>query len=97
MAKLSREDVLRLADLARIHVTDAEVDEFSDELSPILEYVEQLNDIDVDGLSPTNQVTGLTNVTRPDTVIDYGYSPHDLLKNVPKTEANQLKVPRMIG
>ena len=97
MAKLSRDDVLHLAQLARISLSEAEVDEFSEELSAILQYVEHLSSVDVSGLKPTNQVTGLTNVMREDVVKDYGYAPADLLKNVPKTEANQLKVKRMIG
>lgn len=97
MTKLSRDDVLRLASLARISLSDDEVNEFSGELSEILQYVEQLGSIDVDSLEPTNQVTGLTNVMRDDEVIDYGYAPLDLLKNVPAVQDNQLKVKRMIG
>lgn len=97
MATLSRDDVLKLARLARISLSDAEVEEFSGELSAILQYVEQLSSVDVEGLKPTNQVTGLTNVMRKDEVIDYGYAPADLLKNVPAVENNQLKVKRMIG
>jgi aspartyl-tRNA(Asn)/glutamyl-tRNA(Gln) amidotransferase subunit C len=62
-----------------------------------LGYVEQLGGVDVTGLEPTNQVTGLTNVMRPDEVIDYGYTPDKLLQNVPAVEKNQLKVKRMIS
>jgi aspartyl-tRNA(Asn)/glutamyl-tRNA(Gln) amidotransferase subunit C len=97
MAKLTRDDVLKLASLARISLNDDEVMEFSEELSAILQYVEQLSNVDVNGLQPTNQVTGLTNVMRKDEVKDYGYQPDDLLKNVPKTQNNMLKVKRMIG
>jgi aspartyl-tRNA(Asn)/glutamyl-tRNA(Gln) amidotransferase subunit C len=97
MTKLSREDVLKLAELCRISLTDDEVDSFAEELSAILGYVEQLSSADVDGLQPTNQVTGLTNVMRKDEVKHYGYEPADLLKNVPAVEKNQLKVKRMIG
>jgi aspartyl-tRNA(Asn)/glutamyl-tRNA(Gln) amidotransferase subunit C len=97
MAKLTRDDVLHLAALARISLSDDEVEEFSEELSAILQYVEQLSSVNVDGLEPTNQVTGLTNVMREDVVKDYGYKPEDLLKNVPKTQDNQLRVKRMIG
>lgn len=97
MAKLTRDDVLKLAQLARISLSDEEVTEFSEELSAILQYVEQLSSVDVSGLEPTNQVTGLTNVMRKDEVKDYGYKPQDLLKNVPKTQDNMLKVKRMIG
>lgn len=97
MAKLTRDDVLKLAQLARISLTDEEAEAFTGELSAILQYVEQLSSVDVSGLEPTNQVTGLTNVMRPDEVIDYGYHPAKLLENVPAVEKNQLKVKRMIG
>lgn len=97
MAQLTRDDVLKLAALARISLNDDEVDEFSTELSAILQYVEQLSSVDVGGLTPTNQVTGLTNIMREDKVKEYGYQPLDLLKNVPKTQDNMLKVKRMVG
>ena len=97
MTKLSREDILKLAALARLGLTDSEVDEFSVELSAILQYVEQLSAVDTDDLEPTSQVTGLTNVTRRDVVTSYGYEPHELLKNVPTTENQYIKVKRMIG
>ena len=97
MAKLTRDDVLKLARLARISLTEDEVEEYAEELSAILGYVEQLSSVDVSGLAPTNQVTGLTNVTREDEVKDYGYTPADLLKIVPNVQADQIKVKRMIG
>lgn len=97
MAKLTREDVLKLARLARLDLTDEEIGEFSEELSEILQYVEQLQKVDTAGLKPTNQVTGLTNVTRDDEVIDYGYAAADLLKNVPAAKNNQIKVKRMLA
>lgn len=97
MAELTREDILKLARLARLGLTDEEVEEFSKELTAILQYVEQLSNVDVTGLAPTSQVTGLTNVTRADEVKHYGYDPLDLLKNVPAVEKNQIKVKRMIG
>ncbi len=97
MAKLSRDDVLKLAQLARLQLTEAEVEEYSAELSEILQYVEQLSNVAVEGLEPTNQVTGLTNVTREDVVRDYGYQTADLLKNVPAVQDSQIKVKRMIG
>lgn len=97
MTKLTRDDVLKLAQLARISLSEGEVEEYSEELSAILQYVEMLSSVDVEGLQPTNQVTGLTNVMRDDTVIDYGYAPADLLKNAPAVQDDQLKVKRMIG
>lgn len=97
MTKLRSEDVLKLAQLARISLSDDEVSEYVDELSAILQYVAQLSAVDVTGLKPTNQVTGLTNVMRQDKLIDYGYTPQELLKNVPRSQNNLLKVNRMIG
>ncbi|HSX05311.1 MAG TPA: Asp-tRNA(Asn)/Glu-tRNA(Gln) amidotransferase subunit GatC [Candidatus Saccharimonadales bacterium] len=97
MAKLTREDVLKLASLARISLSDEEVEEFSEELSAILQYVEQLSSVDVSGLKPTNQVTGLTNVMRKDEFINYGMTPDELLKLVPRTEGRYIRVKRMIG
>lgn len=97
MAQLTREDILKLAQLARLGLTEEEVTEFSKELTAILQYVEQLSDVDVSGLTPTSQVTGLTNVTRADEVKQYGYEPLDLLQNVPTTQNNLIKVKRMIG
>lgn len=97
MSKLSRDDVLKLARLARLSLSEAEIEEYSRELSEILQYVEQLGAIDVEGLKPTNQITGLKNVTRSDTVRDYGYGPKKLLENVPSVSSDEIKVKRMIG
>lgn len=97
MTNLTRDDVFKLAQLARLELTDEEADAYIKELSAILRYVEQLQTVDTTGLAPTNQVTGLTNVMRFDKVIDYGYPPADLLKNVPEVQDDQIKVRRMIG
>src|SRR5580704_7197834 len=97
MADLSRDDVLKLARLARLDLTDEEIELFAKELTEILHYVEQLQSVDVSGLKPTNQVTGLTNIMRKDEVIDYGYAPKELLKNVPDVQDDHIKVKRMIG
>jgi Asp-tRNA(Asn)/Glu-tRNA(Gln) amidotransferase C subunit len=55
-----------------------------------------LQNVEVDDLPPTYQVTGLTNVTREDQLIDYGYKPANLLKNVPAVVDNQIKVKRIL-
>ena len=96
MGTLSRDDVLKIAKLARLQLTDSEIDEYSTELSAILQYVEMLQTIDVTDLKATNQVTGLVNVTRADEVVDYGYKPQALYDNVPTMESDQIKVQLMI-
>jgi aspartyl-tRNA(Asn)/glutamyl-tRNA(Gln) amidotransferase subunit C len=97
MAELTRDDLLKLARLVQIDVTDDEVTEFTNEFNEILKYVEQLQAVDVEGLAPTSQVTGLVNVTRDDIVKEYGYDPKELLKNVPATDNDLIKVKRMIA
>ncbi len=97
MAKITREDVLKLASLSKIKLTDEEVDKFVIELDAIVKYVQQIDSVDVDGLEPTDQVTGLTNVMRKDEIIDYGTSPAELLKNAPSTQNSQIKVKRILN
>lgn len=96
MSKLSRDDVLKLAQLSRLKLSDEEIERFREELSSILEYVEILNNTDVTNLKPTYQVTGLSNIMRKDAVKDYGYKPTDLLKNAPAVKDNQFKVRRVL-
>jgi aspartyl-tRNA(Asn)/glutamyl-tRNA(Gln) amidotransferase subunit C len=97
MADLTREDVLKLARLARLTITEEEVEKYRTELSEILKYVEQLQSADVEGLEPTSQVTGLKNVMREDEIVDYGVSPDDLLRIAPNKQDRHVKVKRMIG
>lgn len=97
MAKLTRDDVLRLARLARLELSEDEIVKFQDELGSILGYVEQLKDVDMTGLEPTTQVTRLKNVTRKDEPIDYTANQQELLKNVPDVHDDHLKVKRMVA
>jgi len=96
MAKFTREDVLKLASLAKLELSDDEVESFTGEIKEILAYVEQLQSVDVKGLEPTSQVTGLKNVTRKDEIIDYGISRENMLKNVPDKQDGQIKVKRVL-
>jgi aspartyl-tRNA(Asn)/glutamyl-tRNA(Gln) amidotransferase subunit C len=96
MAELTLEDVLKLARLSRLRLSDGEVREFQKEISAILAYVEMLNKADTTGLKPTYQVTGLKNVSREDKVINYGASTEQLLKNLPDRENNYIKTKRVI-
>jgi len=96
MSGLTREDVLKLAKLSRLRLSDEEIEKYQAELSELIEYVEQLKNVDTDELEPTNQVTGLKNVWREDEIKDYGFTQDDLLKNAPATEGKLLKVKRML-
>lgn len=97
MTKFSAADIRKLARLCRLQLTDKEVVQYQQELSAILNYVEQLQSVDVKGLEATSQVTGLNNVVRADVPIDYGVTPKELLKNAPAVKNGQFMVKRMIG
>lgn len=96
MVKLTRDDVLKLARLSRLHLSNDEIEQFQKEIEAILGYVEQLQTVDVKNLKPTNQVTGLENVMREDKIIDYGSTPEALLKNAPSRQGNLIKVRRVL-
>jgi aspartyl-tRNA(Asn)/glutamyl-tRNA(Gln) amidotransferase subunit C len=63
---IDREQVLHVARLARLALTDDEVERMSSELSTILEHVERISELDLDGVEPTSHVVELENVLRPD-------------------------------
>lgn len=96
MSKLSREDVLKLAALSKLRLSDNEIEKLRAELSEILNYVEILDKVDTTGLEPTYQVTGLKNVSRQDEIASYGYKTEDLLKNAPAVQDGQFKVKRVL-
>ncbi len=96
MTNISTDDVKYVAALAKIAITDDEAKGFTKELGAILDYVQQLDAVDTDGLSPTYQVSGLKNVMRADDIIDYGATQKDLLKNVPRTRDGYIEVPKVL-
>jgi aspartyl-tRNA(Asn)/glutamyl-tRNA(Gln) amidotransferase subunit C len=64
---IDRDQVLHVAKLARLRMGDDEVDRMAGELSQILEHVETMNELDLEGVEPTSHVVDLTNVLREDT------------------------------
>ena len=63
---LTKEEVIKIATLARIELTETEVEKFQKDLSTVLDYVAELNQIDIEGVEEVSQVTGLVNVQRRD-------------------------------
>lgn len=98
--KLSRDDILKLARLGSLRLSEDEISKYQHELGEILEYVKQLDGVDVSGLKPTYQVTGLTsegkNATRED-VVTAQITQEELFKNLPDVEDGHIKVKRMLG
>ena len=89
--KLSREQVLHIADLAKLELTEGEIELFAEQLSEILEYVEKLNRLDTEAIPPTAQVIDRKNVTRMDEVHP-SLPPDQALANAPQRQDNYFEV-----
>jgi aspartyl-tRNA(Asn)/glutamyl-tRNA(Gln) amidotransferase subunit C len=87
--------VRRIAHLARIAVAEDEVGHLKDELNAMLAFVEQLEEVKVDGVEPMTSVTPMTMKKRADEVTDGGIA-EDIVRNAPATEDNYFIVPKVI-
>jgi aspartyl-tRNA(Asn)/glutamyl-tRNA(Gln) amidotransferase subunit C len=87
--------VRRIAHLARIAVTDAEVPHLQGELNAMLAFVEQLSEVDVEGVEPMTSVMPMEMKKRPDVVND-GDIADDIVRNAPATEAHFFLVPKVV-
>ena len=87
--------VRRIAHLARIAVSDDEVEHLQGELNAILAFVEQLAEVDVKGVEPMTSVTPMTMKKRADVVTDGG-DPDAILRNAPAREGNYFVVPKVV-
>ncbi len=96
MAKITREDILKLAKLSMLELTDEQVENFTKEIGSIIEFVEQLQNIDVAELKTVDQAGGLTNIWRDDEPINYQASPKDLLSKTTDVLDDQIRVKRVI-
>ncbi|MBS1251813.1 MAG: Aspartyl/glutamyl-tRNA(Asn/Gln) amidotransferase subunit C [Anaerolineales bacterium] len=88
---LTREQVTHVAELAKLGLTDEEMDQFGDQLSAILEYAEKIQELDTEAIPPTASVLDVQNVMRDDEVRP-SMSREDVLANAPDAEAGQFKV-----
>lgn len=96
MTQISRDDVLHLAQLSKLQLDSDEVDALAADITNILGYVEQLDELDTEGVEPTYQVTGLKNVWRADEVVQSGVTREQLLALAPSAANNQIKVPKVL-
>ncbi len=92
---IDRETVKNVAKLARLGLTEEEVDLFASQLSVILENIAKLQEVDVSGVSPTAHASRLNTIMRAD-IPQPSYPPEVLLANAPEQEANCLKVPAVL-
>ena len=87
--------VRRIAHLARIAVKDEEIEHLKDELNGILAFVEQLSEVDVEGVEPMTSVTPMAMKSREDKVTDGGIA-EDIVSNAPATADHFFLVPKVV-
>ena len=96
MPEITREEVAHLATLARIDLSDAELDHLAPQLSVILESVASINGVAGDDVPPTSHALPLTNVFRDD-VVTPGLTAEQALAMAPEVDQQRFSVPRILG
>lgn len=90
------EQVRKVALLARLELEPDEEQPFMAQLNSILDYFEQLNELDTQDVPPTTRAIEVSNITRPDTLATFS-DRESLLENAPEREADFFKVPKILG
>jgi aspartyl-tRNA(Asn)/glutamyl-tRNA(Gln) amidotransferase subunit C len=96
VSQISRDDVAHLANLARLALTEGELDSFAGQLDAILTHVGQIQAVDVTGIEATGNPLKEVNVTRPDTVVT-SLAQDQALAAAPRAEDGRFAVPRILG
>lgn len=96
MSQISRDDVAHLANLARLALTDAELDSFAGQLDAILAHVGKIQAVDVAGIEATGNPLKEVNITRPDAVLT-SLAQEQALAAAPRAEDGRFAVPRILG
>jgi aspartyl-tRNA(Asn)/glutamyl-tRNA(Gln) amidotransferase subunit C len=93
---ITRDEIAHLANLARIDLTDAELDHLAPQLTVILESVASISGVADENTPPTSHALPLTNVFRED-VVTPGLTADEALSGAPEQEGQRFKVPRILG
>lgn len=93
---VTRKEVEHIAELARLHLTEQEIDEYTLQLNNILEYVDKLNELNTENIKPLSHPIEGVNIFRDDKVKS-SVKREDALKNAPSKDDEFFKVPKVIG
>ena len=96
MSTLSRDDVAKLAALARIEMTEPELVELSSQFGMILDSVARVQEVNLDGVKPTSHPQPIENIARPD-VVQPSLTPEEALSGAPAQEDQRFRVPQILG
>ena len=93
--KISKDDVIKVAELARLEFKEEETQLFTEQLGNILEYIEKLNELDTENVEPTSHVLDISTPLRDDKVVKW-LSIEEVLQNAPESEDDFFVVPQVI-
>ena len=94
--KITKEDILYVANLARLEIDESSIETFAGQIGKILEYVDALNRVDTDDVPPTSHAIFLTNAFRED--VETGHlNQESALCNAPEKEEGSFLVPKVVG
>lgn len=93
--KISKDDVIKVAELARLEFKEEETEKFTEQLGNILEYIEKLNELDTDNVEPTSHVLDIPTPLREDKV-EKLLTIEEVLQNAPESEDDFFVVPQVI-
>lgn len=93
--KISKDDIIKVSELARLEFNEEELEKFTEQLGNILEYIEQLNELNTDNVEPTSHVLDMSTPLREDKVVEW-LSTEEVLKNAPESEDDFFVVPQVI-
>lgn len=96
MSTLSRDDVAKLAGLARIEMTEAELVDLASQFGSILDSVARVQELNLDGVKATSHPQPLENIARPD-VVEPSLTPEAALSGAPAQEEQRFRVPQILG
>src|SRR6056297_3118045 len=95
--KLDKDQIKHISELARLDLTEEELEKYGSQLSEVLSYIDQLKEVEVGGVEPTAQVTGLENVFREDDIENWNKEEIDkALDQAPDKEGREIKVERVL-
>lgn len=94
---LTRDEVLHLAKLSKLNLTSEELEHFAEQLTPVVDYFHELNEVDTSNIPETSQTTGLVDVLRADEIRTTGVlREEEALSQAPKTHNGYFVVPAIL-
>lgn len=87
---ISKEEILKISKLAKLNLTDSEIEELQNDMASVLGYIDQLKEVDIDGVDPMSHAVDIKNQLKEDKIMETDST--DIIKEFPEKEERLLKV-----